>query len=172
MRTKHKSTVLLFSCPMGYSNMYWFESAISLPKKQSHFYQRLPNISQSCQTKLNTHTHTLSLSLSFGGAAMASLLGAISHSSSHVALAHNTKPKKIHQLQCRTLPLPHQSPICRYTSLFLHYFFPLASRQSWRNQYINLSLFFLTSLFLLALISGFLSVELSLFRCFATVARI
>ncbi|XP_075648465.1 bifunctional aspartokinase/homoserine dehydrogenase, chloroplastic-like [Castanea sativa] len=44
---------------------------------------------------------------------MASLSAAISHSSSHVALAHNTKPKKIHQSQCRTLPLPHRSPICR-----------------------------------------------------------
>ena len=97
MRTKHKSTVLLFSCPISYSNMYWFEFAVSLPKKQSPFYQRLPNISQNCQTKLNTYTHTLSLSLSFGSAAMASLSAAISHSSSHVALAHNTKPKKIHQ---------------------------------------------------------------------------
>ena len=133
MRTKHKSTVLLvllFSCPMGYSNMYWFESAVSLPKKQSPFYQRLPNISQSCQTKLNTHSLSLSLSLSFSGAAMASLSGAISHSSSHVALAHNTKPKKIHQSQCCTLPFPHRSPICQYTSLFLHHFFPLVSREN------------------------------------------
>ena len=73
MRTKHKSTVLLFSCPMGYSNMYWFESvllAVSLPKKQSPIYQRLPNISQSYQTKLNSlslsnlqrHSHGFSLS--------------------------------------------------------------------------------------------------------------
>ena len=88
---------------------------------------------------------------------MAFLLAAISHSSSHVALAHNMKLKKIHQSQCRTLPLPHRSPICRYTSLFLHYFFQLVSRESWSNQYINLSLFFLTSLFLLAWISSFLS---------------
>ena len=106
------------------SNMYWFESvllAVSLPKKQSPIYQRLPNISQSYQTKLNSLS--LSLSLSFSGTAMASLSAAISHSSSHVALSHNTKLKKIHQSQCRTLPLPHWSPICRYTSLFLHYFF-------------------------------------------------
>ena len=73
---------------------------------------------------------------------MASLSGAISHSSSHVALAHNTKPKKIHQSQCCTLPFPHRSPIFQYTSLFLHHFFPLVSRENWRNQYINLSLFF------------------------------
>ncbi|GMY07925.1 bifunctional aspartokinase/homoserine dehydrogenase, chloroplastic-like [Fagus crenata] len=44
---------------------------------------------------------------------MASLSAAISHSSSHVALAHSTKPKKIYHSQCRTLPLPHRSFICR-----------------------------------------------------------
>ena len=155
MKTKHKSTVLLFSCPMGYSNIYWFEFilwAVSLPKKQSPIYQRLPNISQSYQTKLISLS--LSLSLNFSGVAMASLSSVISHSSSYVALAYNTKLKKIHQSQCHTFPLPHQSPICQYASLFLHYFFPLVSRESWKNQYINLSLFFLTSLFLLAWISG------------------
>uniref|UniRef100_A0A2N9IMX8 ACT domain-containing protein n=1 Tax=Fagus sylvatica TaxID=28930 RepID=A0A2N9IMX8_FAGSY len=44
---------------------------------------------------------------------MASLSAAISHSCSHVALAHSTKPKKIYHSQCRTLPLPHRSFICR-----------------------------------------------------------
>ena len=63
-RTKHKSIVLLFSCPMGYSNIYWFEFvlwAVSLPKKQSPIYQRLPNISQSYQTKLLSLSLSLSL---------------------------------------------------------------------------------------------------------------
>ena len=123
MRTKHKSTVLLFSCPISYSNMYWFEFAVSLPKKQSPFYQRLPNISQNCQTKLNTYTHTLSLSLSklrqrshgFSFSSDLTLFFARCIGSQHEA-------KEDPPSQCRTLPLPHRSPICQYTSLFLLFF--------------------------------------------------
>ena len=60
--------------------------------------------------------------------------------------------------------MPHSSSSSPVTYLPIHFTFPslfflLVSRESWRNQYINLSLFFLTSLFLLAWISGFLSVD-------------
>ena len=60
--------------------------------------------------------------------------------------------------------MPHSSSSSLVTYLPVHFTFPslfflLVSRESWRNQYINLSLFFLTSLFLLAWISGFLSVD-------------
>ena len=59
--------------------------------------------------------------------------------------------------------MPHSSSSSPVTYLPVHITFPsffsLVSRESWRNQYINLSLFFLTSLFLLAWISGFLSVD-------------
>ena len=59
MWTKHKSTVLLFSCPMGYSNMYWFESillAVSLPKKQSPFYQNSTHVLKTHELISNTCT--------------------------------------------------------------------------------------------------------------------
>ena len=60
--------------------------------------------------------------------------------------------------------MPHSSSSSPVTYLSVHFtfpslFFPLVSRESWWNQYINLSLFFLTSLFLLAWIYGFLSVD-------------
>ena len=59
--------------------------------------------------------------------------------------------------------MPHSSSSSPVTYLPVHITFPsffsLVSRESWRNRYINLSLFFLTSLFLLAWISGFLSVD-------------
>ena len=60
--------------------------------------------------------------------------------------------------------MPHSSSSSPVTDLPIHFtfpslFFPLVSQESWRNQYINLSLFFLTSIFLLAWISGFLIVD-------------
>ena len=60
--------------------------------------------------------------------------------------------------------MSHSSSSLLVTDLLVHFTFPslffsLVSRESWRNQYINLSLFILTSLFLLAWISGFLSVD-------------
>ena len=175
MRIKHKSTVLLvllFSCPMGYSNMYWFESAVSLPKKQSPFYQRLPNISQSYQTKLNTH----SLSLSF------SKLQWCSHGFSlwsdltlffarRIGSQHKAKEDP-------SIAMLHSSSSSPVTYLSVHFTFPASffsvsfSRKLKESIYQSVFVFFSLLLFLLAWISGFLSAELSLFRCFATVAGI
>ena len=149
MRTKHKSTVLLFSCPMGYSNMYWFESAISLPKKQSHFYQRLPNISQSCQTKLNTHTHSLSLSK----------LRRRSHGfslRSDLTLFFARRIGSQHEAEeDPPIAMPHSSSSSPVTYLPIHFTFPslffsVSFSTKLKESIYNLSLFFLTSLFLLA----------------------
>ena len=168
MRTKHKSTVLLFSCPISYSNMYWFEFAVSLPKKQSPFIKGCQTFHKTAKQNL-THTHTLSLSLS----KLRQRSHGFSFSSDLTLFFARCIGSQHEAKEDPPIVMPHSSSSSPVTYLPVHITFPsffsLVSRESWRNQYINLSLFFLTSLFLLAWISSFLSAKLSLFRCFAAV---